>query len=106
MSTIYLVGQLQPNPQSFTISLNGVSYNITLNYRNTTNGGWVMDIADSQGNPILQGIPLITGAGLLDQYAYLSLGGNFYVQTTSDPDEVPTFDNLGSDGNLYWVTNP
>ena len=55
-------------------------------------------------NLLVSGIPLVTGVNLLEQYAHLGFGGGLYVQTTSNPDEVPTFTNLGVDGLLYWVT--
>lgn len=104
MSNIYEV-KLQPGvPQTCTVLLGGVEYTLTLNYRNITNGGWVLDIADSFSNPILSGIPLVTGANLLGQYGYLGFGGGLWAQTLSDQDAVPTFANLGGDGKLYWVT--
>jgi len=88
------------------VSLSGVSYTFTLQYRNTTMGGWVLDIGDANNNPLIQGIPLVTGANLLAQYAYLGFVGALWVQTLSDPDAVPTFQNLGIDGLLFYVTNP
>ena len=91
-------------PQQFSITLGQVEYQLTLIYRDTDQGGWFLDIADTAGNPILQGIPLVTGADLLAQYEYLNFGGRLWVQTLSDPDAVPTFGNLGDDGLLYWVT--
>ena len=91
-------------PQSFTATLSGVTYRFTLQYRNDPAGGWVLDISDSAGNPLVFGIPLVTGANLLAQYAYLGFTGGLWVQTSSDPDAVPTFSNLGDDGLLYWVT--
>jgi hypothetical protein len=105
VSTIFQI-PLIAAPQKLTITLSGVEYQLTLQYRNTNMGGWTLDIADSSGTPLVQGIPLVTGADLLAQYAYLGFGGQLLVQTSSNPDAVPTFDNLGTDGNLYWVTNP
>jgi hypothetical protein len=95
-------------PQTFTIALSGVTYTFTLQYRNDPGGtgGWVLDIADASGNPLVQGIPLVTGTNLLEQYAYLGFGGGLYVQNASNPDAVPTFEDLGSDSLLYWVTEP
>jgi hypothetical protein len=90
-------------PQTFQIALGGVPYQLTLRYRNVDQGGWTLDIDDDAGNAVLHGIPLVTGVNLLAQYGYLGLGGGLYVQTTSDPDAVPTFENLGDDGLLYWV---
>jgi hypothetical protein len=119
-------------PQKFTISLSGTTYTFTLNYRqvpewvesgnddqlvmqtgygtavstDTDDGGWVLDIGDANNAPIIQGIPLVTGANLLAQYAYLGIIGALWVQTLSNPDAVPTYQNLGSDGLLFYVTTP
>lgn len=95
---------LTPQPQTFTIALSGVDYRLTVQWRNAEQGGWVLDIADTSNNPIIEGIPLVTGVDLLEQYAYLGLGGVLWCQTTADPDAVPTFDNLGSGSHLYWFT--
>lgn len=97
---------LTPDPQVFTITLSGTVYQLTVQYRNIDQGGWVLDIADNAGNPIVQGIPLVTGADLLSQYKHLGFAGGLYVQTTDNPDAVPTFDNLGTGAHLYWVTQP
>jgi predicted Zn-dependent protease with MMP-like domain len=113
MATYFTV-PLQPNPQQFTIQLSGVTYTITLNYRQVPAwvgiepaiGGWVMDIGDSNNNPIIQGIPLVTGANLLGKYTYLGFVGTLWVQTLNDPDAVPTYKNLGTDGLVFYVTNP
>ncbi len=103
MATAYPI-PLKPYPQQLSIALGGVTYTLTLQYRNTDDGGWTLDISDASGNtPILQGIPLVTGVDLLAQYAYLNFGGQLVVRTASDPDAVPTFSNLGTDGILYWV---
>jgi hypothetical protein len=91
-------------PQSRNVQLGGVDYRITLKYRNVDQGGWILDIDDTSGNSILAGIPLVTGADLLAQYPDKAFGGSLYVQTTSDPDAVPTFENLGDDALIYWVT--
>lgn len=69
-------------------------------------GGWFMDIGDAQNNPLVQGMPLVTGANLLNKFAYLGFVGGLYVQTTNSPDTVPTFENLGGAGVLYYATNP
>lgn len=105
MATFFTV-PLQPQPQTMTIALSGVTYILTLSYRNVAMGGWVLDIGDASNNPILQGVPLVTGANLLAKYAYLGFVGALWVQTLDDPDAVPTFKNLGSDGQLFYVTSP
>lgn len=94
---------LSPTPQTFSISISGVSYRMTLRYRNALEGGWILDIADANKMPIVSGIPLVTGCDLLEQYKHLGLSFQLRVQTTDDPDAVPTFDNLGSSSKLYFV---
>lgn len=103
MTTIFQL-PIQNTAQTFTVTLSGVIYTFTLQYRNIDQGGWVLDIGDVTNTPILQGIPLVTGTDLLGKYAYLGFVGGLYVQTTTDPDAVPTFDNIGIDGQLYYVT--
>jgi hypothetical protein len=96
---------LSPNPQRFTISLSGTEYQLTLAYRSAPGGGWVLDISDKQGAAIVQGIPLVTGADLLAQYKHLGFAGRLWVQSSVNPDDVPTFDNLGNASFLFWVTD-
>lgn len=106
MSAVFEIPLQVGTPQTFSIALGGITYQLTFLYRNDFSGGWTVDIADSSGNPILQGVPLVTGADLLAQYKHLGFTGALVVQTVSNPDAVPTFDNLGSDGQLYWITTP
>lgn len=95
---------LSPTPQTFGINLAGKSYQLTLRWRETTEGGWILDIADQQAAPIISGVPLVTGVDLLAQYAYLGFTGSLVVQTDNDPSAEPTFDNLGERSHLYFVT--
>jgi hypothetical protein len=91
--------------QSFTMGLNGTNYTFTFAYRDTMDGGWTMDIADSVGNSIIAGIPLVTGSNLLEQYDYLGIllpGQALFVASDGqEPDAVPTYTNLGADSHLY-----
>lgn len=96
---------LVPNQnQQFTVSLSGVQYSMTVRW-NTPGQCWVLDIEDINANPVLEGLPLITGADLLEQYQYLGFGGQLIVQTDFDVNAVPTFENLGTTGHLYFVTD-
>lgn len=88
--------------QAFTITLNGVSYIMYLIYRDTDMGGWVLDIADSNNNFLVAGIPLVTGCNLLDQYAYLGINGTLIASTDGDFLTPPTFENLGTKGHLWF----
>lgn len=101
MSTAYEIPTGSLN-QSFSIDLNGTSYRLTFRW-NTINASWILDIADSSGNALVSGIAIITGADLLEQYDYLGIGGNLLAQTDHNPDAVPTFENLGSTGHLFYI---
>lgn len=105
MPNIFEIPLTVGTPQSFLVSLAGVQYRLTLRYRNAIDGGWVLDIASATRVPIIEGIPLVTGADLLAQYKHLGIAGRPWVQTKDNPDAVPTFDNLGDAGKLYFVTD-
>ncbi|GAQ30205.1 hypothetical protein SAMD00023378_3888 [Ralstonia sp. NT80] len=88
-------------PQDFTITLVGVVYKFALTWRDLA-GSWFLDITDASGNPLLSGIPLVTGVNLLAQYAYMAFGFELWVQTDA-ADAPPTFTNLGTESHLYCV---
>jgi hypothetical protein len=89
-------------PQSQTIELAGVSYSLWI-YWDVPAALWVLDIADETGVAIVSGLPLVTGVDLLEQYAYLNIGGALVVQSDFDWRVPPTFDNLGTLGHLYFI---
>lgn len=101
MTTAYEV-PLSAQPQKFGISIGGTTYNLNVVW-NSANMSWMIDIADSSGNPILSSIPMITGADLLAQYGYLNFGFQLVAQTDNAPDVVPTFADLGSTGHLFAI---
>jgi hypothetical protein len=91
-------------PQTFQISLNGITYTMTSRW-NDMGQYWGLDIADSNNSMIVANVPLITGADCLKGLDYLGINGSLYVLTAgSMPDAVPTLDNLGVDSNLYFVS--
>jgi hypothetical protein len=93
---------LSPRPQRMTLNLGGSIYQLRFGFANEAEGGWFMDIADSLGNPMVTGIPLVTGADLLAQYRYLGIPGRLWVTTDGAPNAVPTYANLGSAGHLFF----
>ena len=104
--TPYLI-PTQPLAQQIQITLGTVAYNLVLRW-NVPNASWMMDILDDNGDQILSGIPVVPGEDLLAPFAYLGIGGSvgageIQAQTTSDTFAVPTYANLGTDGNLYWL---
>jgi hypothetical protein len=102
MTTIYEI-PLSPAPQTLAVTIGGTPYNLRFLYHNCDQGGWAMDISDASQNPLVCGIPLVTGADLLAQYGHVGIGGSLYVQSDGDASSVPTFGNLGVASHLYLV---
>ncbi|WP_186057639.1 phage baseplate plug family protein [Burkholderia gladioli] len=102
MTTIYEV-PLSSDGQVFKVSLAGTIYQLTVQWRNAI-AMWLLDIADASGNPLVSGLPLVTGANLLEQFGYLGFQGGLWVQGADDPDDLPTYSDLGAGSALYWVT--
>jgi hypothetical protein len=96
---------LQPTPQQFSITLNGVDYNVRTFWCKPANC-WVMNIADANNNPLIFGLPLITGENLLGQFQDIIPGELIVASNIGPPDAVPTFDNLGTVGQVFWINPP
>lgn len=101
MASTYEIPIQPGGPQAFTVDVFGVTLNIRLSYQNAPDGGWIIDISDVDGNPLVLGQPLITGQDLLEQYPDLGIPAVLFVATDGDPDAVPTFENLGATAHLY-----
>lgn len=100
--TPYLI-PTTPQAQRFSISLLGVVYQMTLHWC-APSTCWVLDLADQSGVALVSGLPLVTGADLLSQLGYLGVGGALVVQTDGGTDNVPTFENLGTNGNVFFLS--
>lgn len=94
---------LSPQPQTFLIDLLGTQYRLSFAWC-APHGTWTMSIATAGGDPIVQGIPLVTGTDLLAQYAYLGILGSLFCQSLEDVDAPATFENLGVNSLLFLVT--
>ena len=94
-----------PQNQTFSILLQGGTYRFLLMYckAGADNSGWILDIYDDAGEPLTCGIPLVTGADLLAQFAYLGIGGVMFCDTSGEPDVPPTETNLGILSNLWYA---
>lgn len=90
--------------QTLSTSLLGVLYNLNI-YWNKPSQCWILDISDANQNPLISGIPLVTGVGLLDQYEYAMIGGNLMIASDIGADVPPTFYNLGAQTHLLFVTS-
>lgn len=102
MTITYYEVPLSPTPQTFNVTLGVVVYQFLVIYRNCVEGGWFLDIANSKGVPLVQGIPLVTGADLLAQYPQFNFGGVLAVYTDGVFTDTPTFTNLGVDSHLVF----
>jgi hypothetical protein len=92
-------------PQTFDISLGGVSYTMTSRWNDAEDAGWVLTIADTDTSIVIaDNIPLITGEDCLAGLEYLGIPGQLIVYTDGDELAVPTLDNLGVESNLYYQT--
>jgi len=102
MSSTYEI-PLSPEPQSFAITLGATEYRLGFLYCDAEDGGWIMNIADADGAPLANGLPLVTGHDLVEQYRHLGIAGSLYVVTDVVADAVPTFDSLGETSHLLFV---
>ncbi len=94
---------LSPVAQRFAITLGGARLHVVVAWRNLGGAGWVLDLEDGEGVPLVSGLPLVTGSDLLAQHRHLGIPGGLFVQTDADPDAVPTYANLGRGSHLYFV---
>ncbi|WP_419058410.1 phage baseplate plug family protein [Kluyvera georgiana] len=92
---------LTPDNQLFDIVLAGTAFKMRILWRDLY---WMMDLSDSSGSPIINGIPLVTGADLLAQYSYLNLGFKLAVLCDVGNQVYPTKTDLGIKSHLYVIT--
>ena len=96
---------LTSTPQKFNISLANKEYRITVRWNAAIEGGWWLDIATPDNyEPILSGIPIVTGVDLLGPYGYLNFGGSL-VCWAGNSDASPMFENLGRENELLFVVS-
>lgn len=92
--------------ETFEISLAGVNYFMTVKWNDAPDAGWVFDLVDAITNEsIVAGVPLITGGDCLEGLDYLGIQGQIIVLTDGDDTAVPLYTNLGTESNLYFVTD-
>lgn len=92
--------------ESFEISLAGKAYLLTVKWNDGFEGGWVFDLADATTDEVLVAcIPFTTGTDLLSGLGYLGIEGELIVYTDGDETAVPTISNLGTESNLYFLTD-
>lgn len=92
---------LTPDNQQFRILLGDTTYTLKVIWRDVA--GWIMDVMDSSGAPLLSGVPLVTGANLLQQYPQLGINGALVVATDKGAPYTPSKTNLGTYSHLIFV---
>jgi hypothetical protein len=97
---IPLIGQ----SETFSVVLLNITYQFSVTWRDAVST-WFLDIADASGNPLVQGIPLVTGADLLGQYEYLGIGGALIVMLDGDQTVEPTYVTLGQSAHLRFAVS-
>lgn len=96
---------LTAEDQTFSVSLGGTKYQLTVRWNASNEGGWVLDISlPDNGGDIVTGIPLVTGCDLLAPYDYLGISGGLVVWADGS-DLPPTVDNLGNGVDLVFITS-
>lgn len=88
-------------PQTFGITLAGVPFSMRVSW-NKPAQYWLLDIADGNDAPIIQGIPLLPSGDLLAQYAYLGIAGHLWVLNDAAPGVPPGWTDLGVTSHLYF----
>lgn len=94
--------------QSFSINLNNTVFFFNIIWRDAPSfaidsAGWFLDIFNTIGVPIIQGLALVPEQNLLGQYEYLQLGFDLYLQGDGTVQGNPTYSNLGQNYFLYAV---
>lgn len=104
-TTVFSV-PLRSGTQQFVVSLGTISVMMRLIWRSASGGGWFIDIYESDGlTPILCGLPVRCGQNMLSQYQYLGLG-RMVALIDGQAERDPSYDDMGSNLQLYWTPWP
>ena len=90
--------------QKFNITLSGKNLIVTCNW-NQELPAWVVSIQDAATQEyLIAGVALVTGVNLFSQFYYTGVRGVLVIYTKGDPSEIPTFDSLGNESQVLYVT--
>lgn len=92
---------LLPDNQQFRILLGNKIYTLRIIWRDLA--GWIMDVMDSGGTPLLCGVPLLSGVNLLQQYPQAGIAGTLRVITDKGAPNEPDKTNLGKSSHLIFI---
>ena len=91
-----------PTQRVMTIALGGTVYTLRFSYADAPDAGWFMDVSDAVGNALVCGLPLVTGADLLQPYPDIGFVGHLFVVTADGSATSPSFDDLGVTAHVYY----
>jgi len=90
--------------QIFRITLNGQNLIVTCVW-NQELPTWVVSIQNANNQAyIVTGVALVTGVNLFMQFYYTGLSGDLVVYTNGNPGALPTFDSLGNETSVFYIT--
>jgi hypothetical protein len=90
-------------PQIFDIDLAERAYQMICRY-NPEMPAWQLCIRDGiTQQPLITCMPLVTGVDLLSQYRHVGIPGTLFCYTEGNADAPPTLENLGIEGQLYYL---
>lgn len=92
---------LSPDNQQFRILLGDKIYTLRIIWRELA--GWIMDVMDSGGTPLLCGVPLLSGVNLLQQYPHAGIVGRLIITTDKGAPDEPDKTNLGRNSHLIFI---
>lgn len=88
---------------TFSIVLSGVVFILTFRY-NGRMQRWMMDIADSSGNPLLNGLPCLDEQPMTARFVSLALpAGDFACFDDSGTGAQPTRYSFGIDHSMIYL---
>lgn len=92
---------LTADNQQFSTIIAGATWRISIIWRDLY---WIMDLQNDRGELVISGIPLVAGADLLAQYAYMDLGFKLVVVCDDSVQDYPTKTDLGGRSHLLVAT--
>lgn len=110
MQTVPLTNE--PNQSmKIKLSIDGKNRTLKLTFRyNEEAEYWVMGVADSDGNSLIDSVPLVPGdypaSNILAQHAYLGIGSAYIINAGNVAGDRPDDSNLGADWLLVWGDTP
>lgn len=91
-----------PPVYEFRVDLDGVTFSISIRINGRSNR-WIMDVKDTDDNPLVMGTPLLQGTDLIDRFKDQRLpAGHFIMQSLEDETREAGADDLGENSLLLY----